>query len=219
MNDLFVGAGQGFGQSFKQARKQSGQQVFEISSSVAIADTHLTVDWSTVNEASVHRFLKNLPQIDLVFFNQNGSSLSARSFQDLNGNILDLWQQISHWRQSYFVSCQLPFQIIQTLGDRLTSHSRICFMLSSTVVRHSTSLEYADYIGNKFQNYLVMKNFARSHPSTFLGIDPGSLLTGEDFSARLEAIQNILVRPRSAINGKVFDLTGNESSVFRVFDQ
>lgn len=219
MNDLFLGAGQGFGQAFKDARKQAGQQVFEISSSPGNQNTHLSVNWSTVNEASVHRFVKKLPPIDLVFFNQNGSSLSAESFQDQGSNILDLWKQISHWRQSYFVSCQLPFQIIHTLGDRLQAHSLICFMLSSAVVYHDAILGHADYIANKFQNYLVMKNFAKSHPAVFLGIDPGHLLPNEDFSYKISMMQNIISRPRSNINGKVFDLTGNESSLFQVFDQ
>lgn len=219
MNDLFLGAGQGFGQAFKQARKQAGQAIFEISSSQTSQNTHLPVDWSTVNEAYVHRFLTSLPQIDLVFFNQNGSSLSAMSFQDRSGSILDLWKQISHWRQTHFVSCQLPFQIIHTLGDRLDENSRVCFMLSSTVVRHGASLEHADYIANKFQNYLLMKNFAKSHPAAFLGIDPGNLAADEDFGCRLAMIEHIIARPNAAINGKVFDLKGDESSFFKVFDQ
>ena len=219
MSDLFLGAGQGFGQAFKDTRKQTGQQIFEISSCPGPADTHLSVDWAKIDESLVHRFVKDLPHMDLVFFNQNGSSLSALSFQDQAGNILGLWKQIAHWRQSHFVSCQLPFQIIHTLGDRLDERSRVCFMLSSTVVRHGDSLEHADYIANKFQNYLMIKNFARSHPAVFLGIDPGSLAADKDFSAKLAIMQNIIARPRINTNGKVFDLTGNQSSVFRVFDQ
>lgn len=217
MTDLFVGSSKGLAKSLSQARANAGHEVLHISSSASAGAGALAVDWNRINESDLHRFLTGLPRIDLVFFNQNSSSLSESSFRMDRYQPLDLWKQIAHWRQSYFVSCQLPFQIIHSLGDRLHSDSRICWMLSSMIVRHPDP-GYADYIGNKFQNYLLMKNFASRHQSCFMGIDPGDLNnTNQDI--KLSALLQLLDRPVAQTNGRVFDCLGAESSLFTTFDQ
>lgn len=218
MTDLFVGASKGLAKSLSAARVEAGHEVLHISSTTTDSDAHtLTVDWSLVKESDLHRFLNGLPQIDLVFFNQNSSSLSESSFHQDRYQPLDLWKQMAHWRQSYFVSCQLPFQIIHSLGDRLHKNSRICWMLSSMIVRHPDP-GYADYIGNKFQNYLLMKNFAQRHQSCFMGIDPGDL-NQTDQSIKVSTLLELFDRPVIQTNGRIFDRMGEESLLFSAFDR
>lgn len=217
MTDIFVGASKGLAKSLSLARSNAGHEVLHISSATPAVAGTLTVDWSGVKESDLHRYLMGLPSIDLLFFNQNSSSLSESSFYMDRYQPLDLWKQIAHWRQSYFVSCQLPFQIIHSLGDRLHPQSRICWMLSSMIVQHSDP-GHADYIGNKFQNYLLMKNFANKHHSCFMGIDPGDL-NDIDLDTRVLALLRLLDRPTVQTNGRVFDFLGVESSLFAAFDQ
>jgi len=218
MTDLFVGASKGLAKSLAQTRADTGHEILHISSAESADNDSVRVDWTQVQESDLHRFLMRSPKIDLVFFNQNGSSLSASSFQNHRYETLDLWKQIAHWRQSYFVSCQLPFQVIHSLGDRLDERSRVCWMLSSMVVRHCSDAGYADYIGNKFQNYLIMKNFARAHRSCFFGIDPGDLNDGNDEN-KLSALLELIDRPVEITNGRVFDSKGSPSALYEIFDQ
>ena len=218
MTDLFVGASKGLAKSLAQIRADTGHEILHVSSAESTDQNGIKVDWKHVRESDLHRFLMRLPKIDLLFFNQNGSSLSASSFQNNRYETLDLWKQIAHWKQSYFVSCQLPFQIIHCLGDRLDEQSRVLWMLSSMVVRHSNDPGYADYIGNKFQNYLIMKNFARAHRACFIGIDPGNLNDGDDEN-KLSALLELIDRPVEITNGRVFDSKGSPSALYEIFDQ
>lgn len=217
MNELFVGASKGFAKSLQNRRAEEGHRIFNVSGWIATDTDSLQVDWAKINETNLHRWLRQLPKIDLIFFNQNSSSLSESSFRDNTYQDLDLWKQIAHWKQSYFVSCQLPFQIVHSLGDRLHKDSRVCWMLSSMVVRDKSHTGYADYIGNKFQNYIIMKNFAKTHGSCFFGIEPGGINNHHDLE-KITVLQHILQRPVDIVNGKVFDSAGSESALFNLFD-
>lgn len=216
MNDLYVGAGKGIGEQLSRQRGAAGHRIFHITGKNHGGVDNLAVDWSKLRESDLQKYLAELPKIDLLFFNQNASSLSAASFKSGTYNIINLWKQIAHWRQSYYVSCLMPFQIIHTLADRLHEDSRVCWMLSSMVVRHDHDPGHADYIGNKFQNYMLVKNFARNHPSCFVGLDPGNV-NGADHNDKINMVQQILDRPKDQINGRVFDMTGQESDLYRVF--
>jgi hypothetical protein len=216
LTDLFIGASKGFGLNLKNRREESGHEVFHMSGSASSRKSDLTIDWKTVKESDIHRWIHQLPKIGFVFFNQNSSSLSDASFHLCQHDTLKTWKQISHWRQSYYVSCQLPFQIIHALGSKLDETSCVCWALSSMVVKHNHDTKHADYIGNKFQNYMIMKNFSRYHPSCFIGFDPGSL-SQESHETKIQNLENIMVRPFGDIDGKVFDSNGNESELYQVF--
>ena len=216
MNDLYIGAGKGIGNQLSQQRSAAGHQSFHITGRDHGRARDLVVDWSKLRESDLQRYLSKLPRIDLLFFNQNASSLSAASFESGQYSIIDLWKQTAHWQQSHYVSCLMSFQIIHTLADRLHKDSRVCWMLSSMVIRHDDDPGHADYIANKFQNYLLMKNFSRQHPSCFMGLDPGNA-NGSDHGTKIKMIQDILGRPTAQINGRVFDMTGQESDLYRVF--
>lgn len=218
MNALFVGAGKNLGLALIRHLRSEEHKVYHITGSTVDADVDdLIVDWSQVRETNLHRWLASLPYIDLVFYNQNSSSLNQSSFEPGQYTVLELWKQMTHWQQSHYVSCQLPFQIIHTLGNRLSRTSRVCWMLSCMVVRHKHDPGHADYIANKFQNYLMVKNFARSHPSCFFGIDPGRSVRAQDHAGSLAQFHGLLQIPCQEANGNIYNMDGTVSQLYRMF--
>ena len=153
----------------------------------------------------------------MVFFNQNSSSLSQDSFKELS--TIDLWTLSKHWTQSYFVSCILPFYIIQTLKKQCVKDTQVVWMLSSYVYAHPDRPEqigHADYISNKYQNYAILKNFSINHPACFFGITPEKSHDLEDDVKLLELIKFITSADNK--NGKVFYLDGTEDKHFDNFN-
>ena len=218
MNCLFIGTGKGIGRALSQRYRADGHSVFSITGKESHDQNALVVDWATVNEAALHRWLCELPNLDLIFFNQNSSSLSQSSFATNSLANLDLWRQIKHWKQSYYVSCQMCFQIIHSLSRQIHADTRVVWMLTSMIMRHdhdtNQSLGYADYIGNKYQNYLLMRNFSCNHLGCFLALEPGDV-SGDDHADRTHTIQTILKRPTSEINGRVFGMSGKPSQIYQ----
>lgn len=218
MNCLFVGTGKGIGRALSQHYQEQGHSIFSITGTRSDDPNTLCVDWATVNEAALHRWLCDLPILDLIFFNQNSSSLSQPSFATKQLADLDLWRQIKHWRQSYYVSCQMCFQVIHSLAPQIHSDTRVIWMLTSMVMKqdHDTdqSLGYADYIGNKYQNYLLMRNFSINHVGCFLALQPGNV-NGSDHADKIQTIQTIISRPKNEINGRVFAMSGQLSQTYQ----
>jgi hypothetical protein len=208
MNELYIGTGKGIGAELLAHRRSLGHTVYTISS--VDGENNFKVDWSTVNPTDLHRAVKSLPALDIVFFNQNASALSQKTFNLKNYKPLELWQQSKYWQQTYFVSCQLPFMLIHELGDRVNEKTRVGWMLSHLINDHTADYQYADYIGNKYQNYMLMKNFASNHPGNFFGIEPGSL-PKSDFKQQVDQISQIFAQ--DDLNGKVFCLDGTISSI------
>lgn len=215
MNILLVGCSKDFGRIFLDHLCSAGHCVYHITSSATHTCNELVISWQDVTEANLHRWLMRLPAIDLIFFNQNGSSLSSKTFKPASFDTFSLWKQIAHWRQTYYTHCQVPFQIIHTLGDKIGDNSRIIWMLSSMVVRHRDDPGFADYIGDKFQNYLIMRNFARQHRACFFGIDPGCL--DHTVDNKLQNMQYLIDLPTDQSNGLIFNLDGTESELYKIF--
>ncbi len=214
MTDLYIGASQGLAAAYQQHRESQGHVCYSVSSRPG--ERTCKVDWSSINTSSLHRWAQTLPPLDLIFFNQNSSALSTGSFAPMP--TLKLWQQVAHWQQSYFVSCQLPYLVIQTLGARISDQTRVVWMLSGMVTRPFADPGYADYIGNKYQNMLIMRNFAQSAPGCFVGIDPGNIATGQ-LTQQLQGLDRVIALPRDQANGNVFGLDGNRAQNFDMFTQ
>jgi hypothetical protein len=208
MNELYIGIGKGIGAALVAHRRALGHTVYTISS--VDGENNYKVDWSTVNPTDLHRAVKALPDLDLVFFNQNASALSNKTFELNNYKPLELWQQSKYWQQTYFVSCQLPFMLIHELGKRIQDHTRVGWMLSHLINDHQADFQYADYIGNKYQNYMLMKNFSQHHVGNFFGIEPGSL-PKTNFESQVDQISQIFAH--QDLNGKVLCLDGSISSI------
>jgi hypothetical protein len=215
---LLIGCGSKFGLDFQNNLLSNGWAVNSISGSPNnITDMHdqKVIDWKAFTVADLHPFLKKQSTVDLIFFNQNASSLNDVSFELGNYDTLELLKQQKAWAQSYFTSCILPFYIIHTLSKHFTNNTKIAWMLSSFIYNH-VEIKHADYIGNKYQNYLMMKNFSMHHPGCFFGINPGSLditLTEVNINTLTTTIN------QTTANGKVIFFDGTIDTKFNIFNE
>jgi hypothetical protein len=90
-------------------------------------------------------------------------------------------------------------------------------MLSTLIHKHyEQHLQYADYIGNKATNHLIMKNFSLHHNSCFFGLNPDAI---NDNSSDLGYLLDfILNTDTQLLNGRVFKLSAEEDENFWKFN-
>jgi hypothetical protein len=81
LTDLFIGASKGFGLNLKNRREESGHEVFHMSGSPSSRKSDLTIDWKTVKESDIHRWIHQLPKIDFVFFLNQRADFLIKSSQ------------------------------------------------------------------------------------------------------------------------------------------
>ena len=190
---LLIGCGNTRGSKIIKGCEIAGFTVTNIGSSVSDIDTvkSLKIDWDNFDLTECHKLLKNInQQIDFLFFNQNASALSQKDFTNAKKTI-DMWTLMKNWTRSYWLSCQLPYFIIQTLGEKVPNDAKIGWMLSSYIDKDKVGVsDHADYSGYKFTNYLVMKNFNKKYEC--FGINP-------DFEST-DQIQNLIT---DICNGKI----------------
>lgn len=219
---LIVGGGSKFGLQFLNSLLDKDWHVNLISGSSIVEHpkcNQIQVDWKNLKITDIEKFLNNLPVQSLIFFNQNSSALGSDNCYKVDSYTkLNLWKQEKDWNQAYFVSCILPFHIIHTLAERCTPETKIGWMLSSLILAHkSTHIQYSDYIGNKYFNYIMIKNFSVHHHSSFFGINPDSLDetgTNENLDKLIKFVSE---SNRETINNKVFKMTADEDLNFRKF--
>ena len=216
---LLIGCGSKFGLDLLKNLLDQNWTIYSISGSIIDSQSdnlyQEIVDWKTVNVGTIEKFLKSCPQMNLIFFNQNSSALEKDYFTRNYYSTLELWKQEKTWSQSYFVSCILPFHIIHSLGNRCDINTKVVWMLSTYIYSH-TNISHADYIGNKYQNYLIMKNFSQTHPSCFIGINPDALSetgTTDNIKKLITVIDDALTN----ISGKVIKFDASEDENFRQF--
>lgn len=217
---LIIGGGSKFGLQFVNNLLDKEWNVNVISgSSIKHANCNqLLVDWKNLKITDTEKFLTKLPTQSLIFFNQNSSALSNSCYNVNSFTKINLWRQEKDWSQAYFVSCILPFHIIHTLEKSCTRDTKIGWMLSSLILSHTTTqIEYSDYIGNKYLNYLMIKNFSKHHHSSFFGINPDSL-NETATSENLDKLINFIFQSSpDYINGKIFKMTTDEDLNFERF--
>lgn len=166
---------------------------------------NIKIKWKELDIAFIHKtFSKIEKNIDFIFFNQNSSALSSEHFVMKNHDILYIWQQIKNWSNSYWLSCQLPFLVINTLKNRLDKDSKIGWMLSSFIDYKTNNVEeFPDYSSFKFTNYLLMKNFhINSNLKTF-GIIPDFNKNSSKYKL-FDLIKEII--KRDSVSAEVFKL-------------
>lgn len=213
-NCLLVGCGSKFGLELLEYLLESGYNINSISGSKLGHPrvNHLQIDWKTLNVAQLEKFLRQLPNLDLVFFNQNSSALNSIDFVK-NKNTVDLWKLEKDWSQAHFVSCILPFHIVHTLK----SVDKIIWMLSPLIYNHSNEqIGFADYIGNKYQNYLVIKNFSKQQFIS-VGLNPDKLLSSKD-DVTIKKMISFIETINQKDSGRVFFLDGTEDTNFTKFN-
>jgi hypothetical protein len=216
---LLVGCGSKFGNDVLNNFKKIANNIFLITSS-KIDDMdieQLIVDWDNFNVVDLEKFLKKIQKIDFVFFNQNGSALSDEVFNVTETKTLDRLKLQKKWQQSYFNSCILPFHIIHSLKKAINYDSKFCWMLSNYchTFPKNKNIGHADYIGNKQQNFLIMKNFSYQD-GCFFGINPDSLQT-QNYNYKADQFIEVIDKSTTELNGKVFYLDGKEDTRFNNF--
>lgn len=212
-NCLLIGCGSKFGLDVLNHLAEIDYSINSISGS-SLEDSrinHLQVNWKNLNVAQIEKFLRDLPDLDLIFFNQNSSALNSDSFLKID-NTLDLWKLEKDWAQAYFVSCILPFHIIQTIK----SVDKIVWMLSPLIYTiNNTQVGFADYIGNKYQNYLILNNFSKQNFIS-IGLNPDKLLSIKD-DVRIKHMVEFIESLSKKDSGRVFFLDGTEDINFLKF--
>lgn len=164
---LLVGCGKNNSKSIVEACEDAGYEVINIGS----VGTY-KIEWKELHITDLHKILAKVKnKIDFVFFNQNASTLNPQDFTT-DIDTLDLWAKIKAWQHSYWLSSQLPFFVIKTLGKKLRPKAKLGWMLSDFINTDTQGVEtYPDYSGNKYTNYTIMKSFANTEFDTF-GISP-----------------------------------------------
>lgn len=203
MKALIVGASKGFGKNLVDVLTAKGWSVATISRGGTF-----DVDWHSVDQAKLETFLKSLGTVDFVFFYQNFSALDSTSYSD-DLSMPTLWKLEKHWVQGYFVSSILPYHIIKTVKP-----ARAGWMLSSTSFHHSPeNIHHGDYVGNKYQNYVTMKNFSKTGQGCYFGITPKQ---ESDLEIYVEGLIDTLTN--QDINGKVLYMDGTPVEQFNIFE-
>ena len=204
---LVLGGGSKFGARLTMALTNRDYHVHVITSH---ADgwnwpqvTTRPVDWHTVNITDIRGLIQDLPNLDLIFFNHNACSMSQQVFEP------GVLHDPRAWSQSYFVACQLPFYLIQSLKSRIGPHTRIGWMLSQLIARPQPPyLGLVDYMGNKFTNACMIRAFAQSYPAVFFGINPDQPINTEDDSQLANRIIDIAEWPAQRLNGGLWNTQG-----------
>jgi len=170
---LLIGCGNERGSKIVLGCREAGYSVTNIGSSPStVSDVNnIKIEWNNLGIESLHKILNQVDhRVDFLFFNQNSSSLAEIDFVKTK-KTLDNWRSIKGWSRSYWLSCQMPYFVIHTLGNRLDSNSNIGWMLSGYIDVTKPGVEdHPDYSGYKFTNYLIMKNFNKQFRC--FGINP-----------------------------------------------
>ena len=207
---LITGGGSKFGQKITDQLIEAGYHVYLITGNAQNYVnnpnvTVLSVDWKKLNLLDIRILIKNLPDLNLIFFNHNSSSLSQSKFSK------NQLHSIADWQQSYFVACQFPFYLIHALKNKILPDTQIGWMLSSLISNpESSQVGFADYIGNKFTNACIMKSFSQSFPAVFFGINPESV-GGDDATVDINKATAIvkLIESNTVVNGKIYYSNGH----------
>jgi hypothetical protein len=205
---LITGGGSKFGHGLTEQLILAGYRVHLITSNrdVKFDSEHVNVipvNWKFVAMTDLKDLIAGIPELDVVFFNHNASSLSAKKFQR---NQLQVQRD---WAQSYFVACQLPFYLVHTLANRIRPDTKIGWMLSE-LIHHPVDdhIGYADYIGNKFTNACIMRNFSKNFPAGFFGINPDGGLESDNKAETI--IKFIDQADPVKINGHIYTTQGDK---------
>lgn len=204
MKALIVGASKGFGLSLTNELTSLGWTVNTMSRTGTIP-----VDWKTINQATLEKSLKLLDKQDLIFFYQNYSALNKSDYTN-NLSVAELWKREKDWSQGHFVSSILPYHIIKTVGAQ-----RVGFMLSPSSYEHGDLVVHGDYVGNKYQNYITMRNFSLTGQGCYFGLTPKQESDLDNSSVNtLNFLKNISDKE---LNGNVFYLDGTLVTGFNTF--
>lgn len=136
--------------------------------------TNIKIIWDQIDIEFVHKNFSIFNNtFDIVFFNQNSSSLNLTDYCTDHDDVLEVWRRIKDWSHSHWVSCQLPFLVLHTIRKNLSDKSKVGWMLSEYIDhKNEHSVNFADYSSFKYFNYLSMKSFGLTNQFQTFGIYP-----------------------------------------------
>jgi len=209
-NALLIGCGNERGEDIVNSCIEARHNVTNIGSSASAIPTvnNIKIEWKNLEITRLHKILTKINHtVDFVFFNQNASSLCQDDFIETK-DTLGTWGLIKEWSRSYWLSCQLPYFVVHTLGEKLNAKSVIGWMLSSYIDFNKKGVQtHPDYSGYKFTNYLIMRNFAEKFKC--FGIDPDF---GE--SDKMKSIICGILSGEIEPKGEIFRFDKNDKSKY-----
>lgn len=213
-NALIFGSGSKFGNAISQTLSLREFCVYGVSSTAQTENT-LTVNWNNCFINNFEKFLGGLPKIDLVIFNQNSSALNDSIYNLGSTPTLDVWKQSKEWTQSHYVNCVLPMHTLNKLAGskKIDQTSIVAWMLSSSMFDAFGAP--VDYVGQKYQNYIMLQRLADTNPQTFVGICPGKL-TNDVYNFKSQLLIDLLTNS-TALNGGLymFDPSAQNFKLFK----
>jgi len=218
LNALIVGCGSLYGKEISNQLQLKGYTVYGISGTITQNPNILTVDWETCDIQNFEKFIRKLPQIDVVVFNQNSPALIDEYYKINSLATLEVWKRAKRWSQSHYVNCILPTHILHTLGstNKFTDQTVITWILSSSMFGKNHNVP-VDYIGQKYQNYIVMKTLAATNPQIYTGICPGHI-TDENRISKAVELTEFIVNSTHDLSGNCFILTKTGISKYQPLD-
>jgi len=214
-NALIFGCGSKFGSALRLELENLGVSVYGVSGSIETNQV-LKVNWDTCFINDFEKFLRSLPSLDLVIFNQNSTTLTDDYWQLNSVDILNIWKQSKRWLQSYYVNCILPVHVLHTLTSTniLAPDSQIVWMLSRSMFnKHPGPV---DYYGQKYQNYIDMQQFAKNNPQTFIGVCPGKL-NSNVYQSKSHQLVNLLTQ-HNCNSGQFFAFDQNNGT-YKLYEE
>jgi hypothetical protein len=214
-NALVIGSGSKFGLSITDELKKLNFNVYGISGTAQNQNT-LTVDWKSCFINDFEKFLRKMPVLDIVIFNQNASALPSQ-FHDLGSiNTIEVWKHSKQFLQSYYVNCVLPGHVLHTLSqtEKLNQDSKIIWLLSKSIFNpeHAPS----DYVGQKYQNYVTLQKLAHRNSQTFMGVCPGKL-NENLYTTKSQYLCNFLLQENiNQYSGKFLEFDQHEKT-FKIY--
>ena len=204
MNALIVGCGSLYGKQLTEQLRKSGYTAYGISGTESAETNTLKIDWNTCGIQDFEKFLRKLPQLDLVVFNQNSPALVDEYIKLNSIDIFSVWKRAKQWNQSHYINCILPTHILHTLAltSKLMDDSTVVWILSKSMIGHDQSTP-VDYVGQKYQNYITLKSLSLHNPQTFIGICPGKL-DNNNRSHKAKITTDFLTTATKNYSGKLF---------------
>jgi hypothetical protein len=203
-NVLIIGCGSLYGKDLAQSLQNKGHTIYGISGTSTSDLNILTVDWNTCAISDFEKFLRNLPCIDLIVFNQNSPALTDNYNKLSSVDIFEVWKRAKKWSQSHYVNCILPTHLLHTLvlTNKVNDNTCIAWMLSNSMFGKD-QLSPVDYVGQKYQNYVMMKTLALNNPQIFIGINPGKIDSTNSVE-KAKNLANFLSNNNKEYSGKLF---------------
>ena len=211
---LITGGGSKFGKKITEELIRAGYFVHLVTSNQQACTNNphvnvIPVNWKTLGLADLKSIISNLPKLDLIFFNHNASSLTLSKFSPKQ------MQSLADWQHSYFVACQFPFYLIHSLGARISTDTKVGWMLSELIKNPADGhVGFADYIGNKFTNACIMRSFSLSFPACFFAMHPDGGVSnkadGELDNKARHIVQVIDSKSCVELNGNIFSTQGQQ---------